>query len=87
MSRKQIVDGLIASAWRARRATTPTFRTEGSGAQTARVFLQCSLCLVDVREITNNESVDVTVAHYCDRCDPGEVVKNPPISESDKGGK
>ena len=56
----------------------PKFRTEGKTMETAKVFLQCSNCDVDIRELKPTESINVTRAYYCDECDSGAVVLNPP---------
>lgn len=52
----------------------PKFRTEGTNRQNARVFLQFSLCDLDIREIKMDESVDVTRAHLCKKCDPSQKI-------------
>jgi hypothetical protein len=59
----------------------PKFRTEGKTRATVRVFLQCSLCDADIREIKPNESVDVTVAYLCTKCDPKQRITIPNTSE------
>lgn len=46
-----------------------------------RVFLQCSKCEVDIREIKPTENIKVTRAYYCDKCDPGVIVLNIPKDE------
>ena len=58
----------------------PTFRTEGKTRETARVFLQCSLCEADIRELKRGESVDVSIAHLCDKCDPERRIVIPNTS-------
>lgn len=53
----------------------PEFRTERKGRH-VRLFLMCSLCKKDLRELKNKDKVDVSVLHFCDDCFP----KNkPPI--------
>lgn len=54
----------------------PRFRTIGP-RHAARVILQCSSCLMDIREIEPTEEVDVTRAYYCNHCDTGTVIQNP----------
>jgi hypothetical protein len=56
--------------------TEPKFRVDKSGEQ-PRVFVQCSECYVDLRELKPRESIDVRRAYYCAECDPGAVVLNP----------
>ena len=54
----------------------PSFRVD-KDANPPRVFVQCSECGVDIREMSPGESIKVTRAYYCDECDPGVVVLNP----------
>lgn len=54
----------------------PRFRTEGP-KHSARLFLQCSSCEVDIREIASHEVIDVTRGYYCTACDTGTVIENP----------
>lgn len=56
--------------------TQPKFRIDKSGKQ-PRVFVQCSKCDVDLRELKPHESIAVTRAYFCDDCDPGAIVLNP----------
>ena len=53
-----------------------------------KVFLQCSSCDKDIKEIKPKESIIVTRAYYCDECDPGVIVLNPSVktTRKEKGG-
>lgn len=57
------------------RKKTPNFRITKELPH--RLFLQCSDCLRDIKEIKPKESIHVTRAYYCDECDPGVIVLNP----------
>lgn len=59
----------------------PKFRTIGNNPKTARLILQCSSCLVDIREIKNDETIDVSRAWYCPKCDTGTIIVNPSVEE------
>lgn len=59
----------------------PKLRVEGTSRKNARVFLQCSECDCDIREIKPHESVSVTRAYLCKDCDDGVIRMNPPILE------
>lgn len=61
----------------------PRFRTEGPRHK-ARVFLQCSSCEADIRELQPKESINVTRAYYCFRCDNGTVIQNPPVDSGEE---
>jgi len=39
-----------------------------------RVFLQCSNCHEDIKEIKPKEEVNVTRAYYCTDCEPNQSV-------------
>lgn len=54
----------------------PRFRTIGP-RHAARLFLQCSSCEVDIREIKPTEVIDVTRGYYCPKCDTGTIIENP----------
>ena len=54
----------------------PRFRTIGPRNK-ARLFLQCSSCEVDIREIKPAETIDVTRGYYCKDCDTGTIIENP----------
>lgn len=56
----------------------PKFRTEGKDRKTAKVFLQCSNCDADIREIKPNEEIQVTRGYYCETCDDGAIYLNLP---------
>jgi hypothetical protein len=65
------------------KAVFPKFRVDKSGAA-PRVFLQCSECSEDLRELKPHESVQVTRAYYCTKCEPGNVITiNPQIPAYD----
>jgi len=55
----------------------PKFRVDKE-SKPPRVFIQCSECGVDLREMQPGERIKVTQAYYCDRCDPGVIVLNMP---------
>ena len=55
--------------------TAPRFRVDKK-AIPAKVFLQCSRCEIDLREIKPMESITVIRAYYCDKCDLGVIVLN-----------
>lgn len=55
----------------------PRFRLDKSGGA-PRVFVQCSQCAADLRQLDPGERIKVTQAYYCDACDPGVTVLNPP---------
>ncbi len=57
--------------------TFPKFRTEGTRDK-PRVFLQCSNCEKDIREIGMTDQIAVDRAYYCNDCDPKVVVLNTP---------
>lgn len=57
----------------------PRFRTEGRGLPGAKVFLQCSFCGVDIRELGRDESIRVDRGYYCEKHDPGFEVPNDPV--------
>ena len=59
----------------------PKFRVEKTNPP--RVFIQCSSCGIDLREMKPSEKIKVTRAYYCNNCEPGVVVLNPPSSKSD----
>ncbi len=62
----------------------PRFRVDKK-AKPTRVFLQCTKCEKDIREIRMNESIRVTRAYFCEDCDTGAIVLNPPsMNEKDK---
>lgn len=53
------------------RENGPKFRTEGTSCINTRLFLQCSNCDKDIREIFPNRSGFVIRAYYCKDCDDG----------------
>lgn len=55
--------------------TLPAFRVN---KEEQRVFVVCSKCGTDVRELLPEERISVERAHYCAACDPGVLVMNPP---------
>lgn len=55
----------------------PSFRVDKE-ADPPRVFLRCSECEKDIRELEPGEKVKVTRGYYCEDCDPGAIVLNPP---------
>ncbi len=42
------------------------------------IFLQCSDCGTNIRQLKPKEDVKVNRAYFCDSCDPGVIVLNPP---------
>lgn len=56
----------------------PNFRVDKT-SNGHRVFLLCSNCSKDVKEIKKDESVNVTRAYYCDECEPNPsvIILNP----------
>lgn len=46
---------------------TPCFRVDKSGKR-PRVFIQCSLCKDDVREMQPHEEISVRRGYLCDKC-------------------
>lgn len=60
----------------------PSFRVDKSGSE-PRVFVRCSQCEKDIREMKPGERIDVRRAYYCDDCDPGAVVLNMPVDRTD----
>ena len=56
---------------------TPVFKTKGQPPD-VRLFLHCSQCDAEMREVADDEAVDVRVAHYCKQCDPGGPLLNLP---------
>ena len=68
------------------RTQQPNFRV--TETKPHRVFLQCSKCLKDIKEIKPKETVDVTRAYWCDECEPNSavIVLNPPVPKSKDGG-
>ncbi len=60
----------------------PKFRTEGKPPK-VKVFLQCSMCDKDIREVKPNDIVDISHAHLCTTCDPEQRIRIPsPQGES-----
>jgi hypothetical protein len=59
---------------------TPRFRV--TKEKPHRVFLQCTACDKDIKEIKQHESINITRAYYCADCDPGVIYLNPPRSKS-----
>lgn len=55
----------------------PSFRVDKE-SNPPRVFIRCSQCDKDIREMLPGESIRVTQAYYCEDCDPGVTVLNPP---------
>lgn len=55
--------------------TKPNFRVEKE-CNPPKVFLLCSECKKDIREIMPRERVRVNRAYYCKECDTGVVVVN-----------
>ncbi len=60
----------------------PRFRVEGKGRK-SRVFLDCSECSEEIRELGKHETINVTRAYYCTNCDDGAIHINFPTSETD----
>ena len=56
----------------------PNFRTEGTNAENARVFLCCSKCNKDIRELKKTDSIKVNRSYFCKDCDDGTIRMNPP---------
>lgn len=63
------------------RPTAPRFRVDRTKKKRPRVYLQCSKCEVDIREIKPADKVSVVVAHYCRDCDDGVTYLNQGKSE------
>ena len=59
--------------------SAPSFRVDKK-SKPPRVFLRCSQCDVDIRELKMSEKISVTRAYHCKDCDQGVVVLNPPTS-------
>ena len=57
--------------------TSPTFRTQKTRAGNTRLFLQCSQCEADIKELKPTDEVDVRRAYFCKDCDDGAVYLNP----------
>jgi len=57
---------------------TPKFRTEGKDKKTCKLFLQCSKCEVDIRQLKDTDVIDVRHGHYCKDCDDGSIRLNLP---------
>ena len=62
--------------------TTPRFRVDRTKKKRPKVYLQCSNCEVDIRQIGMSESVSVLRAHYCPDCDDGAIHLN--LGKSDE---
>lgn len=60
---------------------TPNFRVD-KFSKPPKVFLQCSECLKDIRQIKDTESILLTRAYHCADCDPGVITLNPPTNET-----
>ena len=62
------------------KSTSPNFKIKGKTKATARVFLHCSNLDCDklLREIKPTEEILVTRAYFCEECDDGVIVMNPP---------
>ncbi len=62
----------------------PKFRVDKE-TDPPRVFVQCSHCGTDIRELHAGERIKITQAYYCDECDPGVTVLNPPRHNAGDG--
>ena len=62
--------------------TAPRFRVDKK-AKPPRVFLQCTKCHKDIREMKPGERISVRRAYYHDECDPGAIVLNMPTEKDD----
>ena len=60
--------------------TAPKFRVDKE-AKPPKVFLQCSRCDKDIREVKMDESIDVRRAYYCKDHDDGSIHLNVEKSE------
>lgn len=58
----------------------PKFRTDTGNRNTAtKLILQCSECGVDIRELRDEEIIDLRIGYYCKDCDDGVTHINPPV--------
>lgn len=66
---------------------TPRFRVTKTNPP--QVFLQCSGCYKDLKEIKPNGTVDVTRAYYCNDCETNQnvITLNPSIKKEDSNGR
>lgn len=65
--------------------TAPKFRVTGKSRKDAKVFLQCSNCDKDIREIKETDEIDVRRAYYCPDCDNGTITLNPANTKTSQG--
>ena len=63
--------------------STPKFRVNKK-VDPPQVFLLCSECGADIRELSEHEGVDLRRGHYCKECDPGCIVLNQPKAKEEK---